>query len=412
MSDVTTPPSPTLSQSQPESPPRSRRLMSLDALRGFDMFWIVGGEELVHGLYKVWPGGPLGLLHKQLEHKAWAGVAFYDLIFPLFVFIVGVSTVFSVRRMLEQDGLGRTIRRILVRSLLLYVFGLLVYGGISKGVDQIRWLGVLQRIAICYLCTALLFCVFRLKGLIAICLSLLVGYWALTTFVPIRDFNLETAHLKALQLTPTSPETRERFLATTNYVRGRFDDGLNLSQQIDFLYLPGRKWDGAYDPEGYLSTLPAVATCLLGLFAGLLLKQGTVSDQKKVFYLLAAGVAGVIAGFVWGLQFPVIKKIWTSSYVLIAGGYSCIFLAAFYQMVEIWQWRKWCVPFVWIGMNPITIYLAAGMLPVEHLAELVVGGPVKAAAGAWGNFVVGFTAMAIMFAFVRFLYQRKIFLRL
>lgn len=392
--------------------PRSRRLMSLDALRGFDMFWIVGGEELIHGLYKAWPAGPLGLLHQQLNHKAWAGVAFYDLIFPLFVFIVGVSLVFSLRRMIEQDGVGRTVKRILVRSVVLYIFGLLVYGGISKGVDNIRWLGVLQRIAICYLCASLLFCAFRLKGLMVVCASLLLGYWALTSFVPIRDFNLETRHLKALQLEPASLETRARFLATTNFVRGRFEDGLNLSQQLDFLYLPGRKWDGAYDPEGLLSTLPAIATCLLGVFAGLLLKSGTVSDQRKVLYLLAAGIGGVVAGFLWGLQFPVIKKIWTSSYVLIAGGYSCLLLAAFYQMVEIWQWRKWCIPFLWIGMNPITIYLASNLLPIEDLASLIVGGPVKAALGPWGDFVLALTGVAMMLAFVRFLYQRKIFLRL
>ena len=155
-----------------------------------------------------------------------------------------------------------------------------------------------------------------------------------------------------------------------------------------------------------------MATCLLGIFAGLLLKQGTVSDQKKVFYLLAAGVAGVIAGFIWDLQFPVIKKIWTSSYVLVAGGYACIFLGAFYQMVEIWQWRKWCTPFLWIGMNPITIYLASGLLPIEKLAGLFVGGPVQVLLGPWGDFVMALTAMAIMLAFARFLYQRKIFLRM
>jgi len=386
--------------------------MSLDALRGFDMFWIVGGEELVHSLYKAWPTGPLGPFHEQLNHKTWAGVAFYDLIFPLFVFIIGVSLVFSLRRMLEQDGLARTVKRILVRSLVLYCFGLLVYGGISKGVDHIRWLGVLQRLAICYLCASLLFCAFRLKGLVVVCASLLLVYWGLTTFVPIRDFNLETGHLKALQLEPTSPETRARFLATTNYVHGRFDDGLNLSQQIDFLYLPGRKWDGAYDPEGILSTLPAVANCLLGVFAGLLLRNAALSDQKKVLCLLAAGAAGVVAGCLWGLQFPVIKKIWTSSYVLVAGGYSCIMLAAFYQMVEIWQWRKWCAPFLWIGMNPITIYLVANLLPIEELANLFVGGPVKAHLGQWGDFAVALTGMVIVLGFVRFLYRRKIFLRL
>src|ERR1017187_255301 len=104
--------------------------------------------------------------------------------------------------------MARAVRRIVLRSLVLYVFGLLVYGGISKGVEHIRWLGVLQRIAVCYLCTSLLFCAFRLKGLVIVCASVLLGYWALTSLVPIRDFNLETGHLKALQLEPASPETQ------------------------------------------------------------------------------------------------------------------------------------------------------------------------------------------------------------
>ena len=107
-----------------------------------------------------------------------------------------------------------------------------------------------------------------------------------------------------------------------------------------------------------------------------------------------------------------IKKIWTSSYVLVAGGYSCLLLGAFYQMVEIWQWRKWCIPFIWIGMNPITLYLASNLLPIEDLARLFVGGPVKAALGPWGDFVTALTAVTMMLALARFLYQRKIFLRL
>ena len=144
--------------------------------------------------------------------------------------------------------MARTVRRILLRSLVLYAFGLLVYGGFSNGLDHIRWMGVLQRIAICYLFASLIFCAFRLRGMVVTCAVLLLGYWALTSFVPIRDFNLQTGHLKALNLEPNSGETRARFLAASNQVRGRFEDGLNLAQQIDFLYLPGRKWDGAYDP--------------------------------------------------------------------------------------------------------------------------------------------------------------------
>ena len=390
----------------------SRRLMSLDALRGFDMFWIVGGEELVHGLYKAWPVGPMGILDRQVGHKPWQGVAFYDMIFPLFVFIVGASLVFSVTRMIERGGKAAALKRIFVRSLLLYLFGLLVYGGLSKGVEHIRWMGVLQRIALSYFFASLIFSTFRLRGMIVICASLLFGYWALCTFVPIRDFNLETQHLQSLNLKPESPETMTRFLATTNWVRGRFDDGLCLPQHLDFQYLPGRKWDGAYDPEGILSTLPAVATCLLGVFAGLLLKNGTIPDQRKVLLLLGAGVTGIVLGFLWGLQFPVIKKIWTSSYVLVVGGYSCVFLAVFYQMIEIWQWRRWCEPFLWIGMNAITIYMVFNLAPFEEVAKLVVGGPVEHGLGAWGPLVVAVAVMGLVLAFTRFLYQRKIFLRL
>lgn len=396
----------------PTKPVPTSRLMSLDALRGFDMFWIVGGELLIHGLYKAWPSGPLHFLDGQMRHKVWEGVAFYDLIFPLFVFIVGVSLVFSLSRTLERDGMLVAVRRIFFRSLVIYVFGLLVYGGISKGWDQVRWLGVLQRIALCYLFGGLLFCMFRLRSLIVICVSLLVGYWALTSLVPIRNFNLETAHLKTLGLTPNSPETRSQFYATTERVRGRFEEGLNLPQHLDFQYLPGFKWDGTSDPEGLLSTLPGIAGCLLGVFAGFLLRNGSVPDQKKVFYLLGAGVVMVAAGLLWGLSFPVIKKIWTSSYILIASGYACLLLAAFYQMVEIWQWRKWCVPFVWIGMNPITIYMIFEILPISELVRRVAGGPIEQAFGKGGELVVAIVTVAGMFALVRFLYAKKLFLRL
>jgi len=142
-----------------------------------------------------------------------------------------------------------------------------------------------------------------------------------------------------------------------------------------------------------------------------LLKNGNVLDQKKVIYLATAGVAGVVLGFLWGLEFPVIKKIWTSSYVLVAAGYACLLLAAFYQVVEIWQWRKWCIPFVWIGMNPITIYLAFHLISFGHYAEMVAGGQIGTSLGPWREMGIAIVVVAMMFAFVGFLYQRKIFLR-
>ena len=401
-----------LAQAVPPGQAASRRLLSLDALRGFDMFWIVGGEELVRALYKAWHVGPIHALDAQMHHKNWEGVAFYDLIFPLFVFIVGVSLVFSLSRAIERGGKAQALKRILLRGLSLYALGLFYYGGLSKGMDHIRWVGVLQRIALCYLFASVFFCAFRLRGLIAICADLLLGYWALASFVPIRDFNLSRQHLRQLHLDPHSSETAALFDGTTNFVRGRFENGLNLPQQIDFKYLPGLRLDGAYDPEGLLSTLPAIATCLLGVFAGLLLRNEAVSDHRKVLWLLGAGSVSLACGFLWGLQFPIIKRIWTSSYVLTAGGYGCLLLGAFYQVIEIWQWRRWCAPFVWIGMNPITIYLAFNIVDFNSLAKRLVGGPVQEALGHWGSLLPALTVVALMLALVRFLYQRKIFLRL
>jgi predicted acyltransferase len=371
------------SERRTDIPAASQRLVSLDALRGFDMFWIVGAEDIVHALRKIRPGTVVNFLSDQMQHKAWDGVAFYDLIFPLFIYIVGVSLVFSLSRSLGAVGRAATMRRVLTRSALLYLIGILYYGGLSEGVDKIRLLGVLQRIALCYLFTSLIFCVSRLRTMIVVCVTLLVGYWALMTLVPVPGHGA-----------------------------GNLAEGANLANYIDSRYLPLRKWDGDHDPEGLLSTLPAIATCLMGVFAGLLLKSVRIANRKKVLYLTAAGAGCVLLGFLWGLQFPVIKKIWTSSYVLVAGGYSCLFLGAFYLIVEIFGATRWAMPFVWIGMNPITIYLAHNIVDFRSLALRLVGGPLQRFLGSYGELLVTSAILGLSFLLVRFLYRRKIFLRL
>ena len=359
------------------------RLLSLDALRGFDMFWIIGAEDIVHALSKISQRGPVKFLSSQLQHKAWEGMAFYDLIFPLFIYIVGVSLVFSLSRSLRTAGRAATLRRIIRRSILLLLIGIFYYGGLNAGLDQVRLLGVLQRIALCYLFASLIFCVTNTRAMVAVCVTLLIGYWVLMTFVPVPGHGA-----------------------------GNFAEGANLANYIDRRYLPLRKWDGDHDPEGLLSTLPAIATCLLGVFSGLLLSNVRIPDRKKVLCLIVSGVAGVILGFLWGLQFPVIKKIWTSSYVLVAGGYSCIFMAVFYLVIDVWGVRRWTTPFVWIGMNPITIYLATNIVDFRVLAERIAGGPVKAFFGSYGELLITSLILGMSFLLVRFLYQRKIFLRL
>src|SRR5688500_16235183 len=151
----------------------SPRLMSLDALRGFDMFWIVGGAEIVRALHSISPSRSINLLTNQLTHKNWEGVAFYDLIFPLFVLIVGASLVFSLTKTMAQEGKEAAYRRVITRGVLLYLLGIFYYGGFSQGVEQIRLLGVLQRIALAYLFAGLLFCTFRLRGLVIACIAIL-----------------------------------------------------------------------------------------------------------------------------------------------------------------------------------------------------------------------------------------------
>jgi predicted acyltransferase len=164
--------------------------------------------------------------------------------------------------------------------------------------------------------------------------------------------------------------------------------------------------------------MPAVATCLLGVFAGLLLRNHSLPDKQKVVWLIAFGIAGAALGWLWSAQFPVIKKVWTSSYVLVAGGYSAILLGVFYLIVDVWQSRAWCQPFVWMGMNSITIYLASNILGgFRRVATRLVGGDVRIffddhVAKGFGDMIISIVGLLLAFWLVHFLYKRKIFLRL
>lgn len=417
----------------------SRRVVSVDALRGFDMFWIVGASWLVFGLDQMTHSGPVAFLARQLEHAEWEGFHALDLVFPLFVFIVGVSMVFSLSRILERDGRKEALKRIFRRTVLLFLCGIFLSGGLSGRWPDIRLMGVLNRIALAYGFAGLLFCYFKPRVLVAICAGLLIGYWALMTFVPIRDIQMTQTNLAQLAEKAGDPQTaalfkaddnpstikdspemaaaQRMFYATTTRISGKFEPGLNLSDHIDFQYLPGMKYDKFRDPEGILSTLTAIATCLLGIFAGLLLKNPTVPDRRKVLYLFAFGIAGLVAGWLWGIQFPVVKKIWTSSFVLVAGGYSAILLGVFYLVIDVWRFQGWCQPFVWIGMNSITIYFVDNILGgFGNLADRLVGGDVKifldtSVAKGFGDLIVSVLGLLLMFWFIHFLYRHKIFIR-
>ncbi len=368
------------------------RLVSLDALRGFDLLWILGADSIGGALAGL-QGGPLAAaLARQLNHVEWEGFRFYDLIFPLFVFMVGVSLVFSLTRIVVKEGKDQAIQRIIKRSALLYLFGVLIYNADHgsyqwQTVGDLRLLGVLQRIAICYFVTGLLFVFFQPRTLMVLTVVILAGYWALLTFVPAPG------------------------QATVSFAEGK-----NVVNWFDSRFLPGRKWDGTHDPEGILSTLPAIATCLLGVFAGRWLANPYLPDPKKAFGLLLAGVALLMVGYAWSSMSPMIKKLWTSPYVLVAGGWSALLLAGFFWIIEILGWQRWAQPFVWIGMNPIALYIMAHLVDFDRIASYLVGGPVGArldtllpGLGAVGVSVGG---ILLCVALARLLYVKKLFIRL
>lgn len=362
-----------------------QRVESIDALRGFDMFWILGADSLVASLRKITDAGPVALLADQLEHVAWEGFRFYDLIFPLFVFLMGTSTVFSLSKIIATQGKSAAYWRVVRRFAILYLLGLLYHGGMSRdgGPEMFRYMGVLHRIAICYLFGGLLFINLRWRGLLIACTVLLVGYWALMTFVPVPGHGA-----------------------------GDYSEGKNLANYIDAQYLPGYKWDGAWDPEGLLSSIPAVASGLLGIFAGFIVRREDLSGLKKVGYLLAAGTLCLVLGYLWALQFPIIKKLWTSSFVLVAGGWSFLLLALFYWLIDVLRFRLWSRPFVWIGMNCITIYMFSNFVGgFPSLIRRAIHQPLETAMAPYGRLVVATLALLLMVLICRWLYRRKIFLR-
>jgi predicted acyltransferase len=372
---------------------QTRRVESVDALRGFNFVWILCGDGIMLAIGEMSRGkGPLvgavgGFLGEQLTHVPWEGLRFYDLVFPLFVFLTGVSIVLSLPRLVEREGRGRAHLRVLRRALILYLLGFIYYGGISEHWEDVRWLGILQRIALCYLFVSLMFLNLDLRGMIAACVALLVGYWALMTFVPVPGIGA-----------------------------GSFAPDANLANWIDAHYLPGHLWDETRDPEGLLSTLPAVASCLLGAFAGLLLRDVRVPAEQKSLWLTGAGVVLLAAGHLWALQFPIIKAIWTSSFVLVTAGWSAILLGAFHQFVDVWGIRRWATMFAWIGTNAITLYMANNLINFAEVAQTLVGGDVaelldRTVTQGAGNLAVNALGLAFAIAFAGFLYRRKIFIR-
>jgi EmrB/QacA subfamily drug resistance transporter len=387
------------------------RFMSIDVFRGFIMFWILGGDVITQALHQVSSSKIIEMLATQLEHKDWQGFYFYDLIFPSFIFIVGVSIVFSVGKIIESEGKYSALRKIVVRSLLLYIVGVIYYGGFSKLWPDIRLLGVLQRIAICYLAAGILFCFFKPRMLFGISIIILVGYWALLSFMPFPDVRPTPGTSIEISRATGFDDTSKLNMDSQIMIHGVYDQGVNLANYIDQKYLPGFKWDGSWDPEGILSTMPAMVTCIIGVLVGLFLKTKSRSEPGRLKLLIASGLLLILAGLLWNLQFPIIKKIWTSSYVLVAGGFSILFLSFFYYILDFRKWIYWAIPLIWIGTNSLTVYLADNFVDFHKVATFIAGGDIKnyldeTVTRGFGDLILAIISLLLAILFCRFLYQK------
>jgi len=357
------------------------RIVSIDALRGFDMFWIIGGEELVTRFANLWKGTLAQKVEQQLSHVEWEGFHFEDLIFPLFLFIVGLVLPFAISRRLQQ---GRSRARIFVhiikRAAILILLGLILNGLLRFNWPRMRWPGVLQRIGLCYFLAALLVLCTKWRTQAIVTAAVLLLYWAAMMLIPVPGYGAGVL-------------TKEGC----------------LSSYIDQKLIPGVLYYKYGDNEGVLSTLPAACTALLGALAGHWLCSNR-SGNRKAIGLAAAGIVSLLVGYLWGMVFPIIKLVWTSSYVLYAAGWSMLLLALFYWIIDVKGCRKWAFFFSVIGMNPITIYFLRGFVDFDSIAEFFFAGLARYA-GPLNPVILPAAVLAVEWLFLWFLFRRRIFFK-
>ena len=368
--------------------PKSERLLSLDALRGFDLFWIVGGHGVLVALFKLTEWGWLGAIDAQLKHVDWNGFQAYDLIFPLFLFMAGVSTPYSLTRRLTEGARGEVIRKVILRGLILVLLGIIYNNGLQwKGLENMRLGSVLGRIGLAGMFAQLIF-VFNYetpKRLWAWLAGILLGYWAMLSF----------GH-------------------APGFAPGDLTMEGNFASYVDRLLLPGKLHKGIHDPEGLLAVLPAIGNALLGILAGLWLRRSAeeVSGDRKAAGLAIAGIVLLAVGGLWSFVFPLNKNLWTSSFVLWTCGWSSLLLASFYWLIDVRGWaRGFGAFFAVIGMNSVLIYMSGKFLNFDFTGQALFGGLARAFPPAVASVVLVTGIFAVKWLLFWFLKRQKIFLK-
>lgn len=362
----------------------SSRLLSIDALRGFDMLMISGA-----GSFFVLLGGKTDLawvdgLAAQFEHPAWDGFTFYDFIFPLFLFIAGVSLPFSLNSGLAKGSTKQDLyRKALVRMLILIGLGILFKNAPVPffELSKIRFVSVLGRIGLAGFVTTIIYLNFSPRGRVIWIAGILLVYYAALFLVPVPGYGAGDISFEG-----------------------------NLVGWFDRTFLPGRLLQKTYDELGLLTQFPAMCLTMLGAFAGDILRSEH-GHQRKLRDLLILGIGGIVIGLIWSLHFPINKHLWTSSFILFTGGMAFTTMAFFYGIIDVLGYRKWAFFFQVIGMNSLLIYLAFRFIDFRRTSQLLFEGIYQWSAEPFHAVWQAFGAMILVWLFLYFMYRNKLFLK-
>lgn len=360
---------------------RSERLLSLDVLRGFDMFWIVFGEVFVWSMVDHTDWKIFELIESELEHPRWNGFTFYDLVFPLFMFMAGVSFPFSMGKRFERgESFGSLHRHIIWRGALLVLLGSLRS---SKGIllfdpDKMLYTSVLGRIGLGYMFGSLIALHTRWRGQLTWALGILLAYWAAMKLIPVPWFG-------AGDLAPDH----------------------TLACYVDRMILPGHVDRSHCSSEGILSTFPSIVNVLAGVLAGQWLMRTDRSGYQKAAGMFAVGALAWAIGKGWDTVFPINKTLWTSSFVMVTVGWSLMLLAVFYLVIDVWKFRRGLLPLVVIGVNPLLIYMADGLIDFYGISAVIFGEKLNRVHPV----VADCSGLALAWVGLYVLYRNKIFWR-
>ena len=364
----------------------AKRLVSIDALRGFDMLMICGADAFFRQLDGKTGWLWVDFISKQFEHPAWFGFTFYDFIFPLFLFISGVSIPFSLSKGLGNGtAKSELYKKAFVRMLVLIALGMLDKNAPFPFFDwpHIRLGSVLGRIGLAGFITVVLYLNLNSAKRLYVIAGILLFYYACMMLIPVPGYGAGDLSFEG-----------------------------NLIGWIDRTFLPGRLLQGTYDELGIFTQLPALCLTLFGAFAGEILRNNLLTDEKKFGRLLMTGAICLALGLIWSLHFPISKHLWSSSYILVTSGMAFVFMAIFYGIIDILNVKKWSFFFVVVGMNSLTIYMIYRFVNFRYTSRMLFEGLYSSLDEKWHGVFETFGAMMLVWLLLYFLYRKKIFFKI